>query len=191
MPKVSIQGNQLTLPDELRQALTTAEDDSLDAEEVVEGILLRRSPSARRKAGLANFREAQSGVGYIGPLSWPSAEEEEQNQDAKGIDARHQRIAIAPLLFKSGGQGKEQRCGAKRVHDREESADRQYNRFNENIDWPPPIPNPAKQGSVPRDYRKRRQPSMWASCLGMLALRGKRTRGQSPLNPLAGKKRCP
>ena len=78
MPKVSIRGNQLTLPDELRQALTTAEDDSLDAEEVVEGILLRRSPSARRKAGLANLREAQSGVGYAGPLPRPSAEEEEQ-----------------------------------------------------------------------------------------------------------------
>src|SRR3954467_6868084 len=78
MPKVSIKGNQLTLPDELRQALTTAEDDSLDAEEVVEGILLRRSPSARRKAGLANLREAQSGVRYIGPLPRPSAEEEEQ-----------------------------------------------------------------------------------------------------------------
>jgi bifunctional DNA-binding transcriptional regulator/antitoxin component of YhaV-PrlF toxin-antitoxin module len=78
MPKVFIRGNQLTLPDELRQALTTAEDDSLDAEEVVEGILLRRSPSARRKAGLANLREAQSGVRYTGPLPRPSAEEEEQ-----------------------------------------------------------------------------------------------------------------
>src|SRR5215213_1510943 len=77
MPKVSIRGNQLTLPDELRQALTTSEDDSLDAEEV-EGILLRRSPSARRRAGLANLREAQSGVRYIGPLPRPSAEEEEQ-----------------------------------------------------------------------------------------------------------------
>src|SRR3954470_14794656 len=73
MPKVSIKGNQLTLPDELRQALTTAEDDSLNAEEVVEGILLRRSPSARRKAGLANLREAQSGVRYSGPLPRPSA----------------------------------------------------------------------------------------------------------------------
>ncbi len=77
MPKVAIRGNQLTLPDELRQALTTAQDDSLDAEEV-EGILLRRSPSARRKAGLANLREAQSGVGYAGPLPRPSVEEEEQ-----------------------------------------------------------------------------------------------------------------
>jgi bifunctional DNA-binding transcriptional regulator/antitoxin component of YhaV-PrlF toxin-antitoxin module len=78
MPKVSIHGNQLTLPEDLREALTTAEDDSLDAEEVVEGILLRRSPSARRKAGLANLREAQSGVRYTGPLPRPSAEEEEQ-----------------------------------------------------------------------------------------------------------------
>jgi bifunctional DNA-binding transcriptional regulator/antitoxin component of YhaV-PrlF toxin-antitoxin module len=78
MPKVSIHGNQLTLPDELRQALTTVEDDSLDAEEVVEGILLRRSPSARRKRGLIHLREAQSGVGYAGPLPRPSAEEEEQ-----------------------------------------------------------------------------------------------------------------
>lgn len=49
MPKVSIRENQLTLQDELREALTMDEDDSLDAEEV-EGILLRRSPSARRKA---------------------------------------------------------------------------------------------------------------------------------------------
>src|SRR3954470_6755945 len=78
MPKVSIKGNQLTLPDELCQALTTSEDDSLDAEEVVEGILLRRSPSARRKTGLANLREAQSGVRYIGPLPRPNAEKEEQ-----------------------------------------------------------------------------------------------------------------
>ena len=78
MPKVSIHGNQLTLPDELRQALTTAEDDALDAEEVVEGILLKRSASARRKAGLKDLRDAQSGVGYTGPLPRPSAEEEEQ-----------------------------------------------------------------------------------------------------------------
>jgi bifunctional DNA-binding transcriptional regulator/antitoxin component of YhaV-PrlF toxin-antitoxin module len=78
MPKVTIQGNQLTLPDELREVLTSVENDSLDAEEVIEGILLRRSPSARRKVGLANLREAQSGVGYNGPLPRPSAEEEEQ-----------------------------------------------------------------------------------------------------------------
>jgi bifunctional DNA-binding transcriptional regulator/antitoxin component of YhaV-PrlF toxin-antitoxin module len=48
MPKVSIHGNQLTLPDDLRELLTTAEDDVLDAEQVDEGILLKRSESARR-----------------------------------------------------------------------------------------------------------------------------------------------
>ena len=78
MPKVSIHGNQLTLPDELREALTTQTDDTFDAEEVVEGILLKRSASARRKAGLAHLRSAQAGVGYAGPLPRPGAEEEEQ-----------------------------------------------------------------------------------------------------------------
>jgi bifunctional DNA-binding transcriptional regulator/antitoxin component of YhaV-PrlF toxin-antitoxin module len=78
MPKVTIRGNQLTLPDDLRQVLTTVEDDSLEAEEVADGILLKRSPSARRKAGLAHLRQAQAGVGYTGPLPRPSPAEEEQ-----------------------------------------------------------------------------------------------------------------
>lgn len=78
MPKVPIHGNQLILPDELRDILVTAEDDSIEAEEVAEGVLLRRSPSARRKAGLQNLRAAQAGVRYIGPLPRPSAEEEEK-----------------------------------------------------------------------------------------------------------------
>jgi hypothetical protein len=53
-------------------------DDALNAEEVIEGILLKRSASARRKAGLAHLRSAQSGVGYTAPLPRPGAEEEEQ-----------------------------------------------------------------------------------------------------------------
>lgn len=78
MPKVSIRGNQLTLPDELRQALTTAEDDSIDAEEVDEGILLKRSPAAQRKAAFEDIKAARAGVQYVGPEPRPSAEEEEQ-----------------------------------------------------------------------------------------------------------------
>jgi bifunctional DNA-binding transcriptional regulator/antitoxin component of YhaV-PrlF toxin-antitoxin module len=78
MPKVSIHGNQLTLPDDLREILTSAEDDSLDAEEVDEGILLKRSPSARRKAGFADILAARAGVRYTGPLPRPSVEDEEQ-----------------------------------------------------------------------------------------------------------------
>jgi bifunctional DNA-binding transcriptional regulator/antitoxin component of YhaV-PrlF toxin-antitoxin module len=78
MPKVLIHGNQLTLPDDLRQALGSADDELLDAEEVDEGILLRRSPAARRKAGLADLRVAQGGVRYAGPEPRPSADEEEQ-----------------------------------------------------------------------------------------------------------------
>jgi bifunctional DNA-binding transcriptional regulator/antitoxin component of YhaV-PrlF toxin-antitoxin module len=67
MPKVSIHGNQLTLPDDLRELLTTAEDDVLEAEKVDEGILLRRSESARRQAGWADIEEARAGVRYVGP----------------------------------------------------------------------------------------------------------------------------
>jgi bifunctional DNA-binding transcriptional regulator/antitoxin component of YhaV-PrlF toxin-antitoxin module len=78
MPKVSIRGNQLTLPDDLREALTSAENDSLDAEEVDEGILLKRSPAARRKAGVADLGAAQAGVRYVGPQPRPNAGEEEQ-----------------------------------------------------------------------------------------------------------------
>ncbi len=78
MPKVHLHGNQLTLPDELRRSLTVADDDALDAEEVDEGILLKRSPAAQRAAGLADLRAAQSGVRYAGPQPRPSAEVEEQ-----------------------------------------------------------------------------------------------------------------
>jgi bifunctional DNA-binding transcriptional regulator/antitoxin component of YhaV-PrlF toxin-antitoxin module len=78
MPKVQIHGNQLTLPDELREALTTAEDDSIEVEQVDEGILLKPSPSARRKAAWADIEAARAGVRYAGPQPRPSAEEEEQ-----------------------------------------------------------------------------------------------------------------
>lgn len=78
MPKVSIHGNQLTLPDDLREALTTQPDDALDAEVVDEGILLRRSASARRQAGWADIEEARAGVRYTGPRKDMTAEEEEQ-----------------------------------------------------------------------------------------------------------------
>jgi bifunctional DNA-binding transcriptional regulator/antitoxin component of YhaV-PrlF toxin-antitoxin module len=77
MPKVAIHRNQLTLPEELRAALTLLEDDSLDAEEVDEGILLRRSPSARRRAGIEDIRAAQAGVVYRGALPRPDADQEE------------------------------------------------------------------------------------------------------------------
>lgn len=78
MPKVSIYGNQLMLPDDLRELLTTAEDDVLDAEQVDEGILLKRSEAARQRAGWADIEEARAGVRYVGSKRFQSAEEEEQ-----------------------------------------------------------------------------------------------------------------
>jgi len=78
MTKLRLHGNQLTLPEELRRILTAADDDAIDAEEVDEGVLLKRSPAARRAAGLADVRAAQSGVRYVGAEPRPVAEEEEQ-----------------------------------------------------------------------------------------------------------------
>ena len=78
MPKVSIHGNQLTLPEDLRAKLATADDDFLDAEEVDEGILLRRSDAARREVGWADIEQARAGVRYVGSQPRPSAAQEEQ-----------------------------------------------------------------------------------------------------------------
>ena len=78
MAKVAVHGNQLTLPEHLRSVLTSAADDAIEAEEVEEGILLKRSPAARRSAGLADVRRAQSGVRYVGPTPRPAADEEER-----------------------------------------------------------------------------------------------------------------
>ncbi|HYU14064.1 MAG TPA: hypothetical protein VEK82_15910 [Stellaceae bacterium] len=77
MATVKIKGNQLTLPDDLRQALTSAEDDLIDAEEVEQGVLLRRSPAARRKTALQQIRAAQRNVHYKGSAQRPSADQEE------------------------------------------------------------------------------------------------------------------
>ena len=78
MPKVAVHGNQITLPEDLRSVLTSAADDAIEAEEVEEGILLKRSPAARRSAGLADVRGAQSGVHYVGAAPRPNPEVEEQ-----------------------------------------------------------------------------------------------------------------
>jgi len=78
MPRVKITGNQLILPDDLRQALTSAEDDLLDAEEVEQGVLLRRSPAARRHAALRQIRAAQRKVRYKGSARRPAADQEER-----------------------------------------------------------------------------------------------------------------
>ena len=81
MPKVQVHGNQVTLPDDLRNLVTSAADDAIEAEEVDEGVLLKASPAIRRAAGLADIRRAQSGVQYT-EAARPGAEEEEERQIA-------------------------------------------------------------------------------------------------------------
>ncbi len=70
MLDTSIGGDELMIPDELRQALAMAVNGSLDTE--------GHSPSVRRKTGYDNLRAAHAGVGYAGPQPRPSAEEEVQ-----------------------------------------------------------------------------------------------------------------
>ena len=78
MPRVKVHHNQLTLPEELGQAFHVADEDYFDAEVLEEGILLKPSREARRRAALADIRAAQAGVRYIGPEPRPSPEEEER-----------------------------------------------------------------------------------------------------------------
>jgi bifunctional DNA-binding transcriptional regulator/antitoxin component of YhaV-PrlF toxin-antitoxin module len=78
MTKVRLRGNQLTLPEELRRALAADEDAAIDAIEVDDGVLLKRSPASRRLAGHADVRAAQAGVRYLGTEPRPPAEAEER-----------------------------------------------------------------------------------------------------------------
>ena len=70
--------NQLTLPDELRQALSQAESDELEAELVEEGVLLRPSAAARRRAAREGIRAIQRRVRRSPELDAMSPEEEEE-----------------------------------------------------------------------------------------------------------------
>jgi bifunctional DNA-binding transcriptional regulator/antitoxin component of YhaV-PrlF toxin-antitoxin module len=78
MPRVAVHHKQLTLPKEVSDALYLADEDYLEAEMVEEGVLLKPSPEARRRAALSGIREAQASVRYLGPEPRPSADEEEQ-----------------------------------------------------------------------------------------------------------------
>ncbi len=78
MPRVKVRQNQLTLPDELRRALSSADEDELDAELVEDGVLLRPSAEARRRAALEDIRAAQAGVRLSPELEAMSPEEAER-----------------------------------------------------------------------------------------------------------------
>ncbi len=78
MPRVKVHRNRLTLPEELRRAFHVADEDYFDAEAVEDGILLKPSREARRRAALERIHRAQAGVRYIGPEPRPSPEEEER-----------------------------------------------------------------------------------------------------------------
>jgi len=60
------------------------------------------------------------------------SEQKENHQDREGINARHERFAIALCRVHPGRQRQEQGRGAERVHDGEQCADRQRDRVAKN-----------------------------------------------------------
>ena len=78
MPRVAVHDSQLTLPDELREAVQLGRDDYVEAELVEGGILLRPSPEANRRAALARIRAAQSRVRMAPELAALPPEERER-----------------------------------------------------------------------------------------------------------------
>ncbi len=78
MPRVKVHRNQLTLPEDLRRALHLADEDYVDAELVEDGILLKPSRKARRRAALADIRAAQAGVRPSPEMAALSPTEREQ-----------------------------------------------------------------------------------------------------------------
>ena len=91
MSRVKIRRNQLTLPDELRQVLSSADEDELEAELVEGGVLLRPSREARRRAALERIHRAQASVRLSPELAALSPEERERRivelLEADEIDA--------------------------------------------------------------------------------------------------------
>ena len=70
--------DQITLPDEVREALRVAEGDYLDVEVIENGVLLRPVAVADRDAAWQRVLDAPESVRYLGPEPRPSPEEEEQ-----------------------------------------------------------------------------------------------------------------
>lgn len=78
MPRVKVQRNQVTLPDDLREILLADDEDEVEAEVVDEGVLLRRSDSARRRAAYDRIRSIQGRVRLSPDLAALPADELEE-----------------------------------------------------------------------------------------------------------------
>ena len=78
MTRVKMRRNQLTLPEELRRALSNADEDELDAELVEGGVLVRPSKEARRRAALERIHKAQASVRLARELEALSPEERDR-----------------------------------------------------------------------------------------------------------------
>jgi AbrB family looped-hinge helix DNA binding protein len=76
MTLVRVRGRgEITLPRELQEALAIREGDTLEAEAVEGGVLLKPVSAAERKAAWEKIEQAMSSVRYVGPGPEPSDDE--------------------------------------------------------------------------------------------------------------------
>ena len=76
MTLVRVRGRgEITLPRELQEALAIREGDTLEAEAVEGGVLLKPVSAAERKAASGKIAQATSSVRYVGPGPEPSDNE--------------------------------------------------------------------------------------------------------------------
>ena len=66
---------EITLPRELQEALELREGDTLEAEAVEGGILLKPVSAAEREAAWQRMQQAMASVRYVGPGPEPSDDE--------------------------------------------------------------------------------------------------------------------
>ena len=66
---------EITLPRELQEALKVREGDTLEAEAVEGGVLLKPVSAAEREAAWQRIEQARSAVRYAGPGPEPSDDE--------------------------------------------------------------------------------------------------------------------
>lgn len=69
------QRGEITLPRELREALKVRAGDTLEAEAVEGGILLKPVSAAEREAAWQRIEQARSTARYVGPGPEPSDDE--------------------------------------------------------------------------------------------------------------------
>lgn len=124
-------------------------------------LLLRRGrrggPQVGEHHAKADRRDDQSPghpdsrYGYAEEVDDRSTEQKEKYQDSEGVYATPKGLAVAGCFVPSGSERYEQGCSAEGICDRQEGADRQRDRLEENLDRSSPADQSMRRsGLAPR-----------------------------------------